>query len=80
MIFQRKKVASALAYMLGVGGAVTLIAAPAQAADIKVDVTGTNIKRVEGEGALPVQVITREEIENMFKHGDAVMYPAPLKS
>jgi iron complex outermembrane recepter protein len=63
MIFQRKKVASALAYMLGVGGAVSLIAAPAQAADIKVDVTGSNIKRVEGEGALPVQVITREEIE-----------------
>jgi iron complex outermembrane receptor protein len=63
MIFQRKKVASALAYMLGVGGAMSLIAAPAQAADIKVDVTGSNIKRVEGEGALPVQVITREDIE-----------------
>jgi len=63
MIFQRKKVASALAYMLGVGGAMSLIAAPAQAADIKVDVTGSNIKRVEGEGALPVQVLTKEDIE-----------------
>jgi iron complex outermembrane receptor protein len=63
MIFQRKKVASALAYMLGVGGAMSLIAAPAQAADIKVDVTGSNIKRVEGEGALPVQTLTREDIE-----------------
>ena len=63
MIFQRKKVASALAYMLGVGGAMSLIAAPAHAADIKVDVTGSNIKRVEGEGALPVQVLTREDID-----------------
>ncbi len=63
MIFQRKKVASALAYLLGVGGAVSLIAAPSQAADIKVDVTGSNIKRVEGEGSLPVQVMTREEID-----------------
>jgi len=63
MIFQRKKVASALAYMLGVGGAVSLIAAPVQAADIKVDVTGSNIKRVEGEGALPVQVMTKEDID-----------------
>ena len=35
----------------------------AQAADIRVDVTGSNIKRVEGEGALPVQVITREDID-----------------
>jgi len=63
MIFQRTKVASALAYMLGVGSAVSLFAAPAQAADIKVDVTGSNIKRIEGEGALPVTIITREAIE-----------------
>src|SRR5436189_4223202 len=63
MIFQRKKVASALAYVLGVGGAATLIAGPAQAADIRVDVTGSNIKRIEGEGALPVQTITRGDIE-----------------
>src|SRR5437773_2883946 len=63
MIFQRKKVASALAYLLGVGGAAMLIAGPAQAADIRVDVTGSNIKRIEGEGALPVTVITREDID-----------------
>src|SRR5881392_2897291 len=62
MIFQRKKVASALAYVLGVGGAATLIAVPAQAADIRVEVTGSNIKRIEGEGALPVQIIGRDEI------------------
>jgi len=32
------------------------------AADIKVEITGSNIKRIEGEGALPVQTITRDEI------------------
>jgi iron complex outermembrane recepter protein len=62
MKFQRNKVALALAYMMGASGAVTLLAGPAQAADIKVDVTGSNIKRIEGEGALPVQVISRDEI------------------
>jgi iron complex outermembrane receptor protein len=29
----------------------------------RIEVTGSNIKRVEGEGALPVTVITREEID-----------------
>jgi iron complex outermembrane receptor protein len=64
MNFQRSKVATALAYVLGVSGAVSLTAAQAQSSspDIRVDVTGSNIKRVEGEGALPVTVITREEI------------------
>ncbi|MGE5243721.1 MAG: TonB-dependent receptor plug domain-containing protein, partial [Betaproteobacteria bacterium] len=33
------------------------------APDIRVEVTGSNIKRVEGEGALPVTIITRQEIE-----------------
>ena len=32
------------------------------AADIRVEVTGSNIKRIEGEGALPVQIIDRAEI------------------
>jgi len=64
MNFQRKKVATALAYMLGASGAMSLSAAYAQSSspDIRVEVTGTNIRRVEGEGALPVTVITREEI------------------
>ncbi|HEY1326274.1 MAG TPA: TonB-dependent receptor [Casimicrobiaceae bacterium] len=64
MNFQRKKVATALAYMLGASGTMSLSAAYAQTSspDIRVEVTGTNIRRVEGEGALPVQVITREEI------------------
>ena len=36
---------------------------PAGAQDIRVEVTGSNIRRVETEGALPVQVITRSDIE-----------------
>jgi iron complex outermembrane recepter protein len=65
MKFQRKKVATALAYVLGVGSVALLTAtyAQAQQADIKVDVTGSNIKRVEGEGALPVTILTRSQIE-----------------
>ena len=69
MKFQRKKIATALAYAMGVGGVTLLAATSAQAqtqtaaADIKVEVTGSNIKRVEGEGALPVTIMTREEIK-----------------
>ncbi|HET9748105.1 MAG TPA: TonB-dependent receptor [Casimicrobiaceae bacterium] len=76
MIFQRRKVATALACIAGVGGAMAVTGAFAQAQnpdvpsltrqpapDIRVEVTGSNIKRVEGEGALPVTVITRQEIE-----------------
>jgi iron complex outermembrane receptor protein len=73
MVFQRKKIAAALACVLG--GAVSLPNAFAQAVnpdvpsltrqpapDIRVDVTGSSIRRVENEGALPVQIYTREEI------------------
>ena len=38
-------------------------AAPAIAQDLKVNVTGTNIKRTEAETAAPVEVITREDIQ-----------------
>jgi iron complex outermembrane receptor protein len=62
MVFQRRKVASALAYMLGAGGAMALNAAPAQAADIRMDITGSSIRRVDAETALPVTVVTREDI------------------
>ncbi|MEP7182054.1 MAG: TonB-dependent receptor [Betaproteobacteria bacterium] len=48
---------------IATGVVAGLAALPALAADIKVDVTGSNIKRVEGEGALPVQTMTREDIE-----------------
>ena len=48
MSFQRKKVASALAYVLGAAGAAG-VAAPALAQDIRVEVTGSSIKRIDAE-------------------------------
>jgi iron complex outermembrane receptor protein len=77
MSFQRKKVSAALAYIVGAGAALAVSGAYAQVKspdvptntrpefnpEIKVEVTGSNIRRVEGEGALPVQVITRSEID-----------------
>jgi len=65
MILQRTKLAAALACATGAAAAVSTSAVYAQATtpDIRVEVTGSNIKRVEGEGALPVTVITREEIQ-----------------
>jgi iron complex outermembrane receptor protein len=54
---------------LGAGVIASLAAAPAwpqaQTAQKveKIEVTGSNIKRIEGETALPVTVITREQIE-----------------
>ncbi|HUI98847.1 MAG TPA: TonB-dependent receptor [Usitatibacter sp.] len=67
-----KKLSFALAKALGVGLAVSAATAPAYAqqdqtqtaqAKEKIEVTGTSIKRVEGETALPVTVLSRDEIE-----------------
>ena len=62
------KLSLALAQVLGAGVAMTMAATPvlaqtqqAQRTE-KIEVTGSNIKRIEGETALPVTVITREEI------------------
>ncbi len=61
-----KKLSFALAHILGAGVAMTVASTPAfaqQAQKIeKIEVTGSNIKRIEGESALPVTVITREDI------------------
>jgi len=73
MRFQRKTLTTALLCALGVGGAGFLLAtgAYAQSAEEKpakiekIEVTGSNIKRIEGETALPVTVITRQDIEKM---------------
>ena len=62
MKFERKKIAVALACALGTGSAFLITAAPTQAADISVSVTGTNIRRVDSETPSPVQVITAEEM------------------
>jgi iron complex outermembrane receptor protein len=61
------KLSFALAPLLGAGVALGLASAPAGAQQAqkveKIEVTGSNIKRVEGEGANPIVVITREEID-----------------
>ena len=53
-----KRAAHGVALALGLSG----LAPAALAADMRVDVTGSNIKRIEGETGQPLQVITREEI------------------
>lgn len=62
-----KKLPFALARVLGAGVALTVASTPLlaqQAQKIeKIEVTGSNIKRVEGEGPSAIVVITREEIE-----------------
>ena len=64
MNFQRKKVATALAFIAGSGAlAATTAHGQTSSPDIRVEVTGSNIKRVQAEGALPVTVITRQDID-----------------
>jgi iron complex outermembrane receptor protein len=56
-----KKTTVSMAAMLSLGG-VFLSPAMAQDAPQRVEITGSSIKRVAAEGALPVQVVTQEEI------------------
>jgi iron complex outermembrane receptor protein len=60
MAFQQRKIAAGIAYALGVTAA--LGAFPAAAQDVRIEVTGTNIRRVDVETVSPVSIITREEI------------------
>ncbi|MDN4061392.1 TonB-dependent receptor [Massilia sp. YIM B02769] len=68
-MFKKSKVSTAVA--IAFGGSVGLIAMPAFAQETapvaqkieRVEVTGTRIKRADAEGALPVTVIKREELE-----------------
>ncbi|HEX4882956.1 MAG TPA: TonB-dependent receptor [Casimicrobiaceae bacterium] len=53
----RRPLAAAVAAVVAGG------VAPALAQDVRVEVTGSNIKRVDVEGALPVTVLSREDIE-----------------
>lgn len=61
---QRKLLINALSQVLGVavlGSAAVALAQQAQKIE-KIEVTGSNIKRVDAEGPAPVQIISREEI------------------
>ena len=64
---KRKKLSAALLGALGAGVALTVVATGAQAQQAqrvdKIEVTGTNIKRIDTETASPVTIITREEIQ-----------------
>jgi len=64
MKIQGRKLVFALIGALAVGNAFLAVGGPAQAQDfsLKVDVTGSSIRRVQGEGSLPVQTIGRAEI------------------
>ena len=64
-----KTLSFALVQVFGVGVAMSVVSAPASAQQTaqtreRIEVTGSNIKRVEGETALPVTVISKEEIQN----------------
>lgn len=61
-MFKRTKVATGVA--LALGGAVAATSLPVLAQDSqRIEVTGSRIKRAEAEGALPVTVINREQLE-----------------
>jgi len=61
-MFIRTKVSAGV--LLALGGAVAATSLPALAQDAqRIEVTGSRIKRVDAEGALPVTVIAREQIE-----------------
>jgi len=59
MRFKRTQVAAAI----GLGGVALLATSTATAQDIRVNVTGSNIKRVDTETAAPIETITREAIQ-----------------
>ncbi len=63
-MFKKSQVCAAA--LLAIGGSVLLTAAPVYAQESlgRVEVTGSRIKRAEAEGALPVTVINREELDS----------------
>ena len=67
MKHRMKKLSVVTMQVLGAGVATALALAPAHAQQVargeKIEVTGSNIKRVEGEGPSAIMVMTREEIE-----------------
>ena len=64
---KRKTLSNALIGALGAGVALTVAATAAHAQQAqrveKIEVTGSNIKRVDQETVAPVEIITREQIE-----------------
>jgi iron complex outermembrane recepter protein len=71
-IFKRKSIPQAVALITGFGisglsaVAIAQQTTPPQKVE-KIEVTGSNIKRVDSETSAPIQVITREDIERSAK-------------
>jgi len=64
MLFKQKRIHVLMGYALATG-AFALAASAVQAQQIeRVTVTGSSIKRVLEEQALPVQIISRDDIQN----------------
>jgi iron complex outermembrane recepter protein len=59
--------AGALGSMFAGGSLAQQTPAPTPQKVEKIEVTGSNIKRIDSEGSAPIQVISREEIENSGK-------------
>ncbi len=59
-MFKRTKISSGV--LLALGGALLVPASSAFAQDQRIEITGSSIKRIQAEGALPVTVVTKEDI------------------
>jgi iron complex outermembrane receptor protein len=64
---KRKSLSTALVQALGAGVALTVVTTAAHAQQAqrveKIEVTGSNIKRVDQETVAPIEIITRDQIE-----------------
>ena len=63
-MFKRTKISQAVG--LALSGTVALAALPALAQEAqRIEITGSSIKRIDVEGALQVQTVTKTEIEQL---------------
>jgi len=60
-MFKRTQISTGV--LVAIGSVLALGSMPALAQSDRVEITGSRIKRIAGEGPLPVEVITRAEIE-----------------
>jgi iron complex outermembrane receptor protein len=69
-MFRRTRICTAATLAIAgglTGGALPVFAQTQQAAPQRIEITGSNIRRVDAEQAAPVQVISRQEIERSGK-------------
>jgi iron complex outermembrane recepter protein len=67
MSIRMKKLSVMVRYAIGVGVAASITGLPAMAQQAekveKIEVTGSSVKRIEGESALPITIIKKEDIQ-----------------